>query len=298
MTSQAKVLYVCLCEDNLPVLCGGVAGATTVLIGKWRMQKLRHELGLCRLMGIVALQAVGLAKRLVLMRLLQRGIFRVMTVCAERGRGFGQVKTIFNRRVCASFMSHMAGVASHVERSVTAAFFRNVEALRVTTQAEVIFLLSRGRLQELILVLGCMGIMALETVANRRGMDGTLGLGCILVRVASETETIRSCSCQLDARDILINPYLVTRETAHRDGGVHSFALGFVFVTLQACRRICFCVEWYGMHRGGTSSHRQRHHSEQNKSGSNEMNDSTVMVALRPPTEPHATGEKSHTASN
>ena len=70
----------------------------------------------------------------------ERGILDVVAVDAERGNGLGQVIVEFLLSLFADFVRHVAGVASHVEGGVAAAFFGDVQALVVAIEAEVLAL--------------------------------------------------------------------------------------------------------------------------------------------------------------
>jgi adenylylsulfate kinase-like enzyme len=119
-----------------------MAGVAT-LVRKRRMRELGHQLRRRGLVRVVALQAVRRAKRLVLVRLLQGGIFRIVAIQAQRRSCFRQVKAVFQRRFRSGLVRDVAGVAAHVECSVTAAFFRNIHALVMAGEAEIIFLVAR-----------------------------------------------------------------------------------------------------------------------------------------------------------
>ncbi len=129
VAGNAKVLDVLLRQHHFAVFRRSMAGVAT-LIRKWRMCKLRHQLRRCGLVWIMALQAVGCGKRLILVRLLQCGIFRVVAIEAQCRSRLRQVKAVFQRRFRSGFMRDVARVAAPVERGMTASFFRNVHPLR------------------------------------------------------------------------------------------------------------------------------------------------------------------------
>ena len=133
-------------QYNFAVFRGLVTdGATPV--GKWRMHESLHQLGLRRLMRIVALRTGGRGKRLSLVGLDERGVLGVVAVEAERGDGFGQVIVKFLLALFSDFMDGVAGVASHVESGVAAAFFGDIQSLTVAIETEVFALRSRSGFQ-------------------------------------------------------------------------------------------------------------------------------------------------------
>ena len=71
---------------------------------------------------------------------------------------------------------------------MTAALLRHVQSRLVATQAEVFFCLARQRLQQLILVVAGVRIVAGQAVAHRGRMHRPLDVGRLLVRMAGEAE--------------------------------------------------------------------------------------------------------------
>ena len=96
------------------------------------VQKRLHQLRLRRLMRIVALQATGAFEGLAYVRFLQAGVFRVVALDAQRRNAFLQVRFKLNLSSLAILVSDVAGIAAHIERRMTAAFFGGVEADFVT----------------------------------------------------------------------------------------------------------------------------------------------------------------------
>lgn len=258
---DAQIFHVRLCQDNLSGFRRGVTGLAPALFGKWRMEELGHELWLRRLVRVVALQAVRCRKRLVLVRLLQGCICRIVAIQAQGGGSLRQVKAVFSRRFCACLVDDMAGVAAHVEGRVSTPFLRNIRALRVTSETEIVFLFARGGLQQLVLIFCRMRIVAFQAIAYRRWMDLAFDLGGIFVGVAGQAQTIRGRSDELYAGGVLVDPDLMAAQTAHRDGRVHGLAFGLILVTLQTRLGVCLWVERYRMHRAESTryaKHRQR----------------------------------------
>ena len=95
VAGNAKVFDVRLRQNHFAILRRGMAGIAT-LVRKRRMGKLGHQLRRCGLVRVMALQAVRRTKRLVLMRLLQGRIFRIVAIHAQRRSRFRQVKAVFN----------------------------------------------------------------------------------------------------------------------------------------------------------------------------------------------------------
>ena len=220
-------------QDDLAVLRCGVAGVA-LPAGKRRMRVGLHQLRLRRLVRIVALYAVGGGERLSLVRLDQVRRSRIVTVEAQRRARLGQVIIELLFALLANLVGDVAGVAAHIQRRVPAAFLGNVDALVMAGEAEVLCLVSRRRLQELILVVGLMRIMALQAIANRRGMNCPVKAGGVHIGVAGNAERLRSGGDQLYAGDVFINPDLVTARTSGGDGRVDVLAFCFVLVTLDA----------------------------------------------------------------
>src|ERR1017187_6179416 len=248
MAGQAYLLDAGLSQDNLAILGGLVAG-----IARLRFKRIVHEclhqLGRFRLVRIVASKTIGLFERLSLVRLHQLGILHIVTIEAQRGCVLGQVIIEFAFAAFTRFVRDVAGVASHVERSVTAATRRNIRSLRVAREAKIFFLLSRGGFQQLILVVGSMWIVAGQAIANGRRVDASLDLRGILVAMTSEAELVGSGSDQFYAGGVFVDPNLVTTQAPHRDGRVHRFALALVFVTLKALGGVCFRIQRNGVNR-------------------------------------------------
>src|ERR1035437_7927168 len=225
VAGDAEILYVRLRQDYFPILRRSMADFA-LLVGKRGMRELCHQLGCRRLVRIVAAQAVRRAEGLVLVRLLQGGILRIMTIHAERRGGFGQVELIFGSEIRASFVRRVAGFTAHIERGVAAALGGNIRALGVAGEAEIVFLVAGGRLEQLILVGRSVGIVTGQAIANRWRVNVSLDLGCIFVAVAGKAELIRSGGDQLDAGSVFGDADFVTAQAAGGDGGGHGPALG------------------------------------------------------------------------
>lgn len=80
-------------------------------------------------MRIVALRATRSGERLPLVRFNERFVLDVMASDAKRRHSFSKVKVEFLLPFFADFMRGVAGVASHIERGVSAAFFGDIRSL-------------------------------------------------------------------------------------------------------------------------------------------------------------------------
>jgi len=123
------------------------AAARAVAALKRDVHKSLHQFGAARLVWIMALQTIRRRKGLVIVCFAQAVIFRIMTVQAELRRRFRQVVGELGLGGIAGFMHGVASVATHIERSVAAAFVGNSHPGRMAAQAEVRFLTAGNRLQ-------------------------------------------------------------------------------------------------------------------------------------------------------
>ena len=95
----------------------------------------------------MALRAVGRPKGLSLVSLDEGFVLDVVAVDAECRDSLGQVTVKFLLSLFADFVGRVAGVTSHVEGGMAAAFFRNVQALVMAIETEVRALVSRRGFQ-------------------------------------------------------------------------------------------------------------------------------------------------------
>jgi len=214
------------------------------------MRELGHQLWSGGLVRVVARQAIRLGKGLVAVRLLQIGAVRIVAVETKCRSRLGQVEVEFCFANLASLMCGMAGVAAHIEGRVTAAFLWYIDADLVAAQAQILFLIPGGRLQQLVLVVGTMRIVALYAITNRWRMNIALEIGCFLIRMAGEAKCIRSRGNQLYPGHILISPNFVATGAAHGHRRMHRFAFGLVFVAGNAGGGISLGVKWHRMFGG------------------------------------------------
>ena len=154
---------------------------------RW-MHILGHKLGRRGLVRIVALHAIRRAKRLILVRLLQSFVLRIVAIDAQRRRRLGQMKIEFLFAALAGLVRHVARPTAHVQRRVPAALLRNVHADRVAAEAKIFLRPAFFRFQQLIFVIGLVRIMALQAVAPRRRVHHSLDVRRILIGMASETQ--------------------------------------------------------------------------------------------------------------
>ena len=92
VAGDAEIFRRGLRQDDFAVFGRRVARVAGFLRERG-MEEPRHQLGRCRLMRIVTGQAIRRAEGLVLMRLLQRGVFHVVAIQAKRRNRLGQVES-------------------------------------------------------------------------------------------------------------------------------------------------------------------------------------------------------------
>jgi len=130
-------LWAGLSKNHLSVL-----GWLMAAIARFRLERTvlegLHQFRRLRLVGIVASQAVGFFKGLVLMRLRQLRILGVVTIDAERRSILGQVFGKLAVGRITDFVGDVAGFAPHVEGSMAAALGRRVETHVVALQTKVV----------------------------------------------------------------------------------------------------------------------------------------------------------------
>jgi len=206
------------------------------LVSKRRMKESGQEFRGGRLVRVVALQAVRCTEGLILVRLLQGGIFRIMAVDAECRGPLRQVKAVFSCGFRSRLVGHVAGLATHIQSGMTAALFRDIESLRVASEAEIVFLVARGGPEQLVLVFRCMRVVAFQAVPDRRFMDLTFDHGGVLVAVTCEAKLVRGGGDQLHACDVFIDPNLMAGQTPHGDRRMNRLALAFFAMTFHAFR--------------------------------------------------------------
>src|SRR5215467_949147 len=140
-------------------------------------------------------------------------------------------------------MNRVASVATHVERGVAAALVGCIQSRLMAAEAEILFLVSRRRLAQLVLVVGGVRIVALQAIAHCRRMHASGDLGGVFVGVAGKAKLVGSRRDQLDVREVVVGADLVATGASHGDGGMHGFAFRLVLVTLGADRGVSFGIE-------------------------------------------------------
>ena len=153
VAGNAEGLGVALGQHDLAVLGRRVTGVAAPA-GERRMRERLHQLGLRRLVRIVALHAVGGGERLPLVRLDQARVLGIVAIEAQRRSRLGQVIVELDLALLADLVGDVASLATHVQRGVPAALLGNVQSLGVAAQAEVLVGAARSRLQQLVLVVG------------------------------------------------------------------------------------------------------------------------------------------------
>src|SRR5664279_1806865 len=236
VTGHANRLRVSLRQDYLAILrrlVTGIAGSGF----EGSVGIFLHQMSLRRLVRIVALNAIGCGERLSVVCLHQVSGSGVVTVEAKCRRRFGEVIVEFLLALLAGLVRSVAGFATHVEGGVTASVWRNIQSLGVTIKAKILALVAGGGLQQLIFIVGLMRTVALNTIADGGRMNGSLDGSRVHVSMARDAKRLRRRRSQLDASDVFVHPDLMTSGAPHRDCGVNELTFGFVFVTLDACRR-------------------------------------------------------------
>src|ERR1700687_373974 len=151
------------------------------------------------------------------MALLQAPVLRVMAVETECGSALGQMKIEFGLARFTGLVSGVAGLASQIKRPMAAAFCRDVQPLCVALETEILALVSRLGLQQLILIVAGVRVVTLDAVAHRWRMHRTFEGRGVFLRMASQAEGVRSRSDHLDAGHIFIDPNFVATQAARRD---------------------------------------------------------------------------------
>jgi hypothetical protein len=209
VTGYAERPRVCVRQNHFAVFGGGVADFAA-LVGKRRVREFLQQLRLRGLVRIVALRAIRGCEGLTLVDFDQGGILNVVAVDTERRDRLAEVivELLFPFFTCS--VGHVTGVASHIQCGMTAAFFGHIQALGVAIQAQVLALVARCSFEQLILVLGNVGVVTLYAVPYGGRMNDTFGLGGILFRVATEAEGLGCRRDKFYVSNIAIGSDLVT----------------------------------------------------------------------------------------
>src|SRR5208282_262823 len=117
--------------------------------------------------------AAGPGKGLALVSCDQLRVLCVMATEAQVRNGLGEVKLKFLLADFAHLVSHVTGVASHVEGGMTAALGGHVQALLMTAEAQVIGFASGCGLEQQVLIGRSVGIVTLDAILGGGGMNLT-----------------------------------------------------------------------------------------------------------------------------
>ena len=180
------------------------------------------------------------------------------------GHSLGQVLVELGLADFSDFVGDVAGIAAHVESGVAAAFLGDIQPWLWQSRQRFCPFLTARCLEQLILVVGLVRIVALDAIAYRRRMHGPFQRRGIFIGVTTEAERLRRRSDELDASDVFIDPYLMAAQASHRDRGMYGFAFALIFMTFQAFGRICFWLQRDRMHCSEKLCSAQQGH-EQNK---------------------------------
>ena len=137
---------------------------------------------------------------------------------------------------------------------MTAALLWDVLTLVMAGETQIVFFSADRRFQQLVLVIARVRIVAGQAFANRRLVNRTSNLRCVLFGVATEAQLVGRSGDQFDAGDVAIDPNFVAAQASHGDGGVDRFPFALIFVAFEAFRRIDILVERHGVgfgHRRG-----------------------------------------------
>ena len=128
----------------------------------------------------------------------------------------------------------VASIAAHIECGMATPLLGYVQSFFVTIEAEILALVPRRGLEQLILIVAGMRVVTLDAVSHSGRMHRPFNSGCIFVRVATEAQRLRSRSDELDAGYVFIDPNFVTAQASRGNGGVDRLTLRFVLMALQA----------------------------------------------------------------
>lgn len=153
------------------------------------------------------------------------------------------MEVVLRSKVRAGFMCDVASLATHIESGVTTALLRNIQTLVVAGQTKIVVLgRATRRLEQLVLVIGTVRIMASEAVTNRWLVHVAFNLGRVFIGMAAQAELRWSRRLQLDPGHILIHADFMTAQAAHLHGRMHRLPFCFLVMALEAGRRIGILV--------------------------------------------------------
>lgn len=251
VAAEAECFRILLRQDDFSVLGSFVASGAGILVAKRCVYELLNQFWPRRLMRIVTSQAIGRAKRLAIVRLDELSVFHIVTVDAECGSRLRQMEVKLHLSGLTGLMRDVAGVATHVERGVTAAALGDIDTRLMARQAKVfIFIYARGRLQQVVLVVRRMRIVAFQAVAYRWTVNFTFDFSGVFVGVAGNAEGLGGGGDQFRAGDVFIYPDLVTACTSCGDCRVNHFPLRFIFMTFETFGRVDVLIQGHWMLAG------------------------------------------------
>lgn len=220
----------------------------TGLVGKRRMRERLHQFRAVGLVRIVAADTVGCSERLVLVCLLQIGIFRVVTVKAQCRRGFGQMKAILGSIFCTRLVRDVASVAPHIEGGMPAALLRDIHSFAMAGEAQIVVLAgARGGLQQLVLVVRTVRVVTCEAIAHGGLMNVPFNLRGILISMATQAQLRRRSGDQLYPGRVLIHSYFMATQAAGLHGRMDGLTLRLIAVALQTLGGFNILVEGDGV---------------------------------------------------
>jgi hypothetical protein len=134
MTGEAKLLGASPGQDYSSILCRRMTGVTRLRF-EGRMLENLHQLRRLRLVRVVASQAIGRGKGLIVVRLGQAGVLGIMAIKTERGSILRQVVIELAFSPTANLVRNVTGLAAHIQRGVTAAILGDVHTLTMAGEA-------------------------------------------------------------------------------------------------------------------------------------------------------------------
>lgn len=207
-------------------------------------------------------KAISLREWLVVMRLAEVGVVRVVTINAQRRRVLREMELEFPTGTLTRFVRHVTGGAAHIQGGVTTALLGRIYSGVMAGETEILGLAGTGHIfKQLVFVIGAVRIVALKAISRGRGVDLPLDLTGILVGVTLQTEAEWRGGRQLNAGDFFVATHFVATEAPGRHRRMHRLTLGFVLVTLGALGRVSILVQWHRVLLGQREHAGKHHHS-------------------------------------
>jgi hypothetical protein len=296
VAGHAKRLDILLGQHHFAVFSGSVAGAASVFVSKRWMQELGHQLRSGRLVRIVAAEAIGFFKGLVLMGLLQCCIFWIVAIDAESGSRFGQMEIEFSLSDFTGLMRGVARIAAESSAAWRLPFFPGSAVPTLWhVKTEIVFFVARFAFS---ITGSCCWKYAdrgksgsREPPAGAHGLD----LGGVLVAWQLRHTLYGTAVISVTWVTSLVGPDLMAAQATHRDGGMNELALRLVFVAFEALRPVDVLIQRNGVNRGGGA---RNHESDQHKQNQNHNKKRAVALTRDLIAATDAMGDQSHTASD